>query len=134
MSQTTPTIRAWAVVPAGGGQPALCLDRTRAEQIAPAMRGVIVELSSTAPVAPASSLTATQIADEATARYSLPGSSQAFANGALWGALMQIKPPPPTLVPLSEVYIEHHIGPDEGDRTAVLAIVREVEAAHGITS
>lgn len=53
MSQTIPTIRAWAVVPAGGGQPALCLDRTRAEQIAPAMRGVIVELSSTAPMAPA---------------------------------------------------------------------------------
>lgn len=34
--------------------------------------------------------------------------------------------------PLTVEFIEQHIGPDEGDRDAVLAIVREVEHAHGI--
>lgn len=33
---------------------------------------------------------------------------------------------------LSIEFIEQHIGIDEGDREAVLALVREVEAAHGI--
>ena len=36
--------------------------------------------------------------------------------------------------PLTLDYIDQHIGADEGDREAVVALVREVEAAHGITS
>ena len=36
--------------------------------------------------------------------------------------------------PLSLDYIERHIGADEGDRDAVVALVRETEAAHGITA
>lgn len=36
--------------------------------------------------------------------------------------------------PLSLDYIEKHIGADEGDRDAVVALVRETEAAHGITA
>jgi len=36
--------------------------------------------------------------------------------------------------PLSLDFIDRHIGPDEGDREAVVAIVREVERAHGITA
>ena len=34
--------------------------------------------------------------------------------------------------PLTAEFIDAHIGPDEGDREAVTAIVREVEHAHGI--
>jgi hypothetical protein len=34
--------------------------------------------------------------------------------------------------PLTLDYIDQHIGADEGDREAVVALVREVEAAHGI--
>jgi hypothetical protein len=36
--------------------------------------------------------------------------------------------------PLSLDFIDRHIGPDEGDREAVIEIVRQVEAAHGIAA
>lgn len=36
--------------------------------------------------------------------------------------------------PLPLEFIDDHIGADEGDREAVIALVREVEAAHGITA
>lgn len=39
---------------------------------------------------------------------------------------------PAAPTPLTLQYIEQHIGPDEGDRDAVLEIVRQVERAHGI--
>jgi hypothetical protein len=39
---------------------------------------------------------------------------------------------PVARLPLSEDYIERHIGRDEGDRDAVIDLVREVERAHGI--
>jgi hypothetical protein len=41
-------------------------------------------------------------------------------------------PATPVPEPLSLEFIEKHIGVDEGDREAVLALVREVEVAHGI--
>lgn len=37
-----------------------------------------------------------------------------------------------SLTPLTELQIEHHVGPDEADREAVLYVVREVEALHNI--
>lgn len=59
-----------------------------------------------APVAPAGDkpatsepFTAEQIAAEAKARYTLQTSVQAFANGALWGALVQLKTAAPPDVP-----------------------------------
>ncbi len=36
--------------------------------------------------------------------------------------------------PLSLDFIDRNIGPDEGDREAVIEIVRQVEAAHGIAA
>lgn len=50
---------------------------------------------------------------------------------ALLGAL-QATTAPPQRQPLTLEYIDQHIGADEGDREAVVALVREVEAAHGI--
>jgi len=42
--------------------------------------------------------------------------------------------PAPPPVALTLEYIDAHIGPDEGDRAAVIEIVRQGEAAHGITA
>lgn len=40
--------------------------------------------------------------------------------------------PQASMRPLTLEYIEQHIGPDEGDREAVLEVVRQVERAHKI--
>jgi hypothetical protein len=49
-----------------------------------------------------------------------------IARGVMYDPLIELQKP------MTKAEIEAHIGPDEGDREAVEAVVREVERWHGI--
>lgn len=64
-------------------------------------------------------------------------SSDLYAAATIWrkhlkAGAAQGAEPVAVRQPLTLEFIDEHIGADEGDREAVIALVREVEAAHGI--
>jgi hypothetical protein len=71
--------------------------------------------------------------NEITGRVPLPSSTTIDPYKLAEDDIALYAKPFPQQKSLSAEYIEQHIGCDEGDRKAVTAIVRETEAAHGIT-